>query len=99
MEFFDDIHQNMGHMLSDEQKADLKQMGERFYGSIDMDKYRPRLTSESSNELLPDQDVLRRIRFLQLQRALESGLQEDDLSEDERELVREFAENEDIQER
>lgn len=94
MEFFDDVRQNMGAALSDEQKEDLKKMGERFYGSIDMDRYKPKLASEASFDDLVDTEQLERIQYHQLQRALDSGLQEDDLSDNERELVRKFAKQE-----
>lgn len=87
MDFFNELRDSMGPMLSDEQKADLKQMGEQFYASIDMDKYQPRLADDTHRELLPDQDAVDHIRYLQLQRALESGLREDDLSDDERDLL------------
>lgn len=91
MDFFNDVRQNMGSMLSDEQKDDLKKMGERFYGSIDMEKYKPQLTSETPTRDLPDQTEVQLIRYQQLRRALCSGLREEDLSEDERELLEKFS--------
>jgi hypothetical protein len=91
MDFFNDVRQNMGSMLSDDQKDDLKKMGERFYGSIDMEKYKPQPVTEGTSRDFPDQDHVHRIRYQQLKRALCSGLQEEDLSEDERELIEKFS--------
>jgi hypothetical protein len=91
MDFFNDVRQNMGSMLSDDQKDDLKKMGERFYGSIDMDKYKPQPVIEGMTRDFPDQDQVHRVRYEQLRRALCSGLREEDLSDDERELLEKFS--------
>lgn len=97
MEFFDQVRQNMGSMLSDEQKEDLKEMGERFYRDIDMERYKPVPTSAVQEHSAPmheedfqGQEHLDRIRYYQLRRALDSGLLEEDLSDGELELVRRF---------
>lgn len=94
MDFFNDVRQNMGSMLSDDQKEDLKAMGERFYGSIDMDKYKPQLVTEGTTRELPDESHHQLIRYQQLRRALCSGLREEDLSDDERELLEKFSASE-----
>ena len=94
MDFFNDVRQNMGSMLSDDQKDDLKKMGERFYGSIDMDKYKPQPVAEATSRELPDETHLQHIRYEQLRRALSSGLREEDLSDDERELLDKFCTDE-----
>jgi hypothetical protein len=78
--------QNMGSMLSDEQKDDLKKMGEKFYGSIDMEKYKPVPTEEFNQESFSEDFVLH-VKYNQLQHALESGLLEEDLTEEEREIL------------
>jgi hypothetical protein len=88
---FGDIRASVGTMMNDEQKSDLKAMGEQFYGSIDMDKYQPKLATEGSSNLPEhDAEVVDRTRYYQLKKAIASGLQPDDLSEDERELLAKF---------
>lgn len=89
-DFFSDIRESIGTMMDEDQKADLKRMGEKFYGSIDMDKYQPRLASEAKDDPLHDADIVERMRYVQLQKAIDSGLQVDDLSDDERELIEKF---------
>ena len=89
-DFFSDIRDSIGTMMDDDQKADLKRMGEKFYGSIDMDKYQPRLASEAKDEPLIDAEIVERMRYIQLKKAIESGLQPEDLSDDERELMEKF---------
>lgn len=79
--------QNMGSMISDEQKADLKRMGERFYENIDMEKFKPVPTEEASgHEFTEDFALL--VKYKQLKRAIESGLQEEDFTEEEQEIIR-----------
>jgi len=79
--------QNMGSMISDEQKADLKRMGERFYENIDMEKFKPVPTEEASgHEFTEDFALL--VKYKQLKRAIESGLRDEDLTEEEQEIIR-----------
>lgn len=82
-----DYLQNMGSMMSDDQKADLKRMGERFYENIDMDLYKPVPTEEAKNDFF-SKDMSLFVRYNQLKRALESGLLEEDLTEEEQEIIR-----------
>jgi len=89
-DFFSDLRESIGTLMDDDQKADLKRMGEKFYGSIDMDKYQPRLASEAKDEPLIDAEIVERMRYIQLKKAIESGLQPEDLSDDERELMEKF---------
>lgn len=89
--FFDSL-QNMSSMLSDDQKKDLKEMGEKFYRDIDMEKYRPVPTEEAvSLEELVGVEFQERLQVQQIQKALDSGLQWDDLSEDEQLLLKKYA--------
>jgi|688.fasta_scaffold368682_3 hypothetical protein len=87
--FFDNL-QNLSGMLSDEQKDDLKQMGERFYGPIDMDKYRPVPKEEAKDDLF-SVEYLERAKYVQLQKAIDSGLLEEDLTPDELEILKKYA--------
>lgn len=84
--YFDHL-QNMGSMLSDEQKDDLKKMGEKFYGSIDMEKYKPVPTEEFNQESFSE-DFIMSVKYSQLKKALDSGLLEEDLTEEEREILK-----------
>lgn len=86
MSLFDDM-QNLGAMLTDDQKADLRQMGERFYGSIDMDKYKPVPKDEAPAHALTEEHHLLQIQYWQLRKALDSGLLEEDLTPDERDTI------------
>lgn len=88
MDFFSDVRNSFGSILSDEQKEDLQEAGRQFYNSIDIDKYKP-IPAEEVKEELPmlDDDHFNRIRFAQLKKALDSGLLEDDLDDDERQLL------------
>ncbi len=87
--YFDSI-QNLGSMLSDEQKEDLKTMGEKFYGSIDMDQYRPVPAEEAQPEKIFSQEQLERIQYGQLLVALNSGLLEEDLTPEESEILKKY---------
>jgi hypothetical protein len=73
-------------MLSDEQKDDLKKMGEKFYQDIDMDKYRP----VPAEDAVPIENLidLDHRKMIQIQKALDSGLQWEDLTEEEQSLMR-----------
>ena len=90
MNFFDDVRQNMGSMVSPEQQDDLKQMGERFYGSIDLDKYKPIPADEAPQGPEYHADDLIRLQYYQLKKALDSGLLSEDLTEEERQVIRAF---------
>lgn len=90
-DFFSDIRASVGTLMDDDQKADLKAMGEQFYGSIDMDKYQPKPATEGITNLPEhDSEIVDRTRYHQLKKAIASGLQPDDLSDDERELLTKF---------
>ncbi len=78
-------------MLSDDQKEDMRQMGERFYGSIDMDKYRPRPAEELKHDDWLDPQHHEKILFVQLQRAMDSGLRMEDLDDEERALFEKYS--------
>lgn len=89
MDFFSEVRKNMGSLLSDEQKEDLQEAGRKFYDSIDIDKFKPIPAEEAKDEqtTLFDEEHFDRIRYLQLQKALNSGLLETDLDDDERKLL------------
>lgn len=75
-------------MLSDEQKDELKKLGEKFYRDIDMEKYRP----VPSEEAVPLEELIgteyrEKIQIEHIKRALQSGLSEEDLSSEERSLL------------
>jgi hypothetical protein len=88
--FFNNL-QNLGGMLSDEQKEDMKQMGEKFYGPIDMEKYRPIPKDEAKEEDLFDEEYLERMKYIQLRKAIDSGLLEEDLTPDEIEILKKYS--------
>jgi hypothetical protein len=87
--YFDSV-QNLGSMLTDEQKEDLRLKGEQFYGSIDMDQYRPVPTEEAQPEKIFTSEQLERIQYGQLVVALNSGLLEDDLTAEELEILKKY---------
>lgn len=82
MNFFEDI-QNMGNILSEDEKLNLKQMGEKFYGNIDMEKYKPTPKEELKNDFIHDENTLERIKYVQLQKAVQSGLSIEDFTDEE----------------
>jgi hypothetical protein len=88
--FFNNL-QNLGGMLSDEQKEDMRKMGEKFYGPIDMDKYRPIPKDEAKEEDLFDEEYLERAKYVQLRKAMDSGLLEEDLTPDEIEILKKYS--------
>jgi len=88
--FFNNL-QNLGGMLSDEQKEDMKQMGEKFYGPIDMEKYRPIPKDEAKEEDLFDEEYLESMKYIQLRKAIDSGLLEEDLTPDEIEILKKYS--------
>jgi hypothetical protein len=88
--FFNNL-QNLGGMLSDEQKEDMRKMGEKFYGPIDMDKYRPIPKDEAKEEDLFDEEYLERAKYVQLRKAIDSGLLEEDLTPDEIEILKKYS--------
>lgn len=88
--FFDNL-QNMGSMLSDEQKEDLKSIGEKYYGNMDMDKYKPVPKDEAKEDDLFSVDYLERVKYQQLCKALDSGLLEEDLTPDELEILKKYS--------
>jgi hypothetical protein len=87
--FFDNL-ENLSGMLSDEQKEDMKRIGERFYGPIDMDKYKPTPKDEAKDDMV-DVEYLERVKYAQLCKALDSGLLEEDLTSDEIELFKKYS--------
>lgn len=87
--FFDNL-QNMGSMLSDEQKDNLKAIGEKYYGNMDMEKYKPTPKEEAKDDLF-SVDYLERVKYQQLCKALDSGLLEDDLTPDELEILKKYS--------
>lgn len=87
--FFDTL-ENFGGILSDEQKEDMRKIGERFYGSIDMDKYKP-IPKEEAKEDVFEIEYLERTKYNQLRKALDSGLLEEDLTPDELEIFKKYS--------
>jgi hypothetical protein len=82
--------ENIGSMLTDEQKADLKAMGEKFYGSIDMEKYKPVPVDEvKGDDLFSEKDILY-IKYKQLKVAMNSGLLYEDLTQEELDIYNKF---------
>ena len=80
---------DIGSLLTDEQREDLKQMGEKFYGSIDMEKYKPIPTDEYKSDLFTENDV-KWMEYKKLVIAINSGLMIEDITEDEKNLLNEF---------
>lgn len=80
----------MGSMLSDEQKEDMKKIGEKFYGPIDMEKYKPVPKDEAKEDLF-DIEYLERAKYVQLCKAMDSGLLEEDLTPDELEILKKYS--------
>lgn len=87
--FFDNLD-NMGSMLSDEQKQDMKAMGEKFYGSIDVDHYKPIPADDPRRDELFPEDALERMQFIQLRKAIDSGLLLEDFTKDEMQIFKKY---------
>jgi hypothetical protein len=69
----------------------MRKMGEKFYGPIDMDKYRPIPKDEAKEEDLFDEEYLERAKYVQLRKAMDSGLLEEDLTPDEIEILKKYS--------
>ena len=87
MSCFSDL-ENVSQMIDESEKEMLKKLGEKFYGNIDMDKYGPKFADENTD--LRDEDDIRKIKYFQLKKAMQSGLLREDLSDEEKSLVDEF---------
>lgn len=80
---------DMGIVLSEEQKEEYRKMGEKFYGNIDMDKFKPTPTEHAShieNNMI-DSEL---IAYGRLLKAIESGLLADDFSDEEMEIYKKY---------
>ena len=87
MSCFSDL-ENVSQMIDESEKELLKKLGEKFYGNMDMEKYGPKFANENTD--LRDDEDIRKIKYFQLKKAMQSGLLFEDLSEDEKALVEEF---------
>ena len=85
-----DTSNNLGYSMDEKERDELKRMGEKFYENIDMEKYSPKEVL-SYPEIDRDQEKL--IRYKQLQYAIRSGLIYEDLSDEEKELIKEIENN------
>lgn len=84
MDYFKQLQQ-LGANMDDKDKENMKRLGEKFYGSIDMEKYAPKPPSEAADPL-NDQDI-QKVKYFQLEKALMSGLLEEDLDDEEKKLL------------
>lgn len=87
MEYFKQL-QHLGENMDEKDKENMKRLGEKFYGNIDMDKYAPKPPNEAVDPL--DNQDIRKIKYFQLEKALISGLLEEDLDDEEKELLKDF---------
>lgn len=94
MSNFYELYQQMGASMSPEQLQNMKEMGEKFYESIDMDKYKPKeATKENLHEflsLMTTEEQLMSMKYKELVSALNSGLSEEELTEKEQEILSYF---------
>lgn len=86
------------YQIPEEQLQTMKEMGEKFYGNIDMDKYRPReATEENLKEFLSStvtENQLQKIKYKQITAALKSGLLIEELTQDEKNILKLFSSQE-----
>lgn len=94
MSFFDEIYNQFGSMMSDEQKEELKNSGEQFYENIDIDSFAPKEASEENNQQflnsMATEEKLLKIKYIQIKSALNSGLLKNELTNDELEVLEYF---------
>lgn len=79
--------EDLGSLMTDEQKEEFRKLGEQFYGNIDMDKFRPIPTEECSNIYL-NEHTPDTILYGRLLKAIDSGLLVEDFTEEELEMYR-----------
>lgn len=89
---FSEIPSRYGNMLSPQQQEEMKKKGEAFYNSIDFDKYRPKIDdSNCTSDLLDSNETdkhIEQIQYNQLMLAIRSGLKLEDLTDEEKNLMR-----------
>jgi hypothetical protein len=78
-----EIRESMGAMLSEEEKERLEELGKRYFEHIDVDKYKPVRAEEYKEEFIVDSD---RFSFQRIVLSLQSGLDYDDLTDQEKDL-------------
>lgn len=91
---FNEWKQMYHQCISEEEMETLKEMGEKFYNSIDMDLYQPKEASEENLKMFLDsmytEEQLEKIKYKQIVASLKSGLDMDELTQDEKELLEKY---------
>lgn len=92
---FTDIPRVYGDLLTPEQKTELREKGKKFYDTIDFDLYKPVIEEKnpmgdfvSLSSLDETETLAQKVLWKQLQIAIRSGLNEDDFTEEEKELLK-----------
>ena len=93
--YFQTLQNNLGSMLSEGEKENLKALGEKFYADIDMEKYKPLPVDPTSVNAAAvsepmDSHVYEVLLVSELERALKSGLPFEELSENEQSLFKKY---------
>ena len=86
------------YQIDEEQLENMREMGKKFYGNIDMDKYAPKdATEENLQEFLSSvstEEQLQNLKYRQITAALKSGLLIEELTEDEKNILKLFSSDE-----
>lgn len=86
------------YQIDEEQLENMREMGKKFYGNIDMDKYAPKdATEENLQEFLSSvstEEQLQKLKYRQITAALKSGLLIEELTEDEKNILKLFSSDE-----
>ena len=81
--------------ITEDEIKTLKEMGEKFYNSIDMELYKPKEASEENLKLflqsMNTEEQLEKIKYKQIIAAIKSGLTIDELSYEEKEILNKFS--------
>jgi len=83
------------YQIDEEQLENMREMGKKFYGNIDMDKYAPKdATEENLQEFLSSmstEEQLQNLKYRQITAALKSGLLIEELTEEEKNILKLFS--------
>lgn len=85
--------QNFGSMLSDDERQNLKALGEKFYADIDMVKFKPKPAEEydpKQDPIAMESERYERMMVQELVSALNSGLAFDDFTPEEQSLFKKY---------
>jgi hypothetical protein len=73
--------------MSADQLDGFQRMGQEYYGGIDFEQFKPQPIDESKKDFFFQRADYSEVEYLQLQLALKSGLQPEDMSPEEQALM------------